>query len=318
MCATIHGELYVFKYRLLLILNCNTILYMKDILVDTSAQRHILDFRLLGIQDVAVLGRYDYASARKPLKVHKHKDMLEICLMESGRQNYVVAGHKYSLTGGDLFLTYPNEQHSTGDHPEEKGVLYWMLIPMPNPRHRFLQLPPVQGQEIIRRLLCECPRQFKSNATIKKTVKQIFSVYAQKKDTLQTANLNNLLLRFLLDLLLCAKDQKEQPLTPEISHVLTVIGSHLHEALSLSYLANEINLSVPRFKVRFKQEVGTPPAQYIMHQKVEKAKTLLRTESCTITDIAMQLGFDTSQYFSTAFKHYTGQTPTDYKRKQST
>jgi len=63
--------------------------------------------------------------------MHNHGNMIEICLLESGRQNYIVEGQEYSLTGGDVFLTHPHEKHSTGLFPEEKGMLYWMLIYIP-------------------------------------------------------------------------------------------------------------------------------------------------------------------------------------------
>ena len=73
------------------------------------------------------LGRYNYTSAKSGLREHKHRHAIEICFLVKGRQTYRVGGNFYSLSGGDVFVTFPNEGHSTGGMPEEKGILYWMV-----------------------------------------------------------------------------------------------------------------------------------------------------------------------------------------------
>lgn len=239
--------------------------------------------------------------------------MIEICLLESGRQNYIVEGQEYSLTGGDVFLTHPHEKHSTGLFPEEKGMLYWMLIYIPKARQRFLCMPPAQSRYLVEQLLQSRPRHFKGNAKLKEPLRQVFKVFNNNSDPLRIVNLQNLLLRFLLDLLACANQNREQGPSPEIQRVLSFIEQHLCEMISLSVLAEEINLSLSRFKMRFKKEIGIPPSQYIMQQKIEKAKALLSSGKYSVTDVAMQLGFSSSQYFSTVFRQYTRQRPSRVK-----
>jgi AraC-like DNA-binding protein len=287
---------------------------MKKILVDPAADRQILDFRPLGFRDVAVLGRYEYTHAHRPLVQHSHGKMLEICLLESGRQNYIVEGKEYSLVGGDVFLVRPHEKHGSGSCPEEKGVLYWLLIHIPKSRQRFLSLSPTQGQTIARRLLQITPRHLKGNAALKNTLNGIFSVFNNKTDPLRIINLQNLLLRFLLDILRCAAQKTDKGPSPEIRQVLSYIDQHLFEMIPLPALADETNLSLSRFKIRFKKEIGIPPAQYIMRRKIERSKQLLSSGRYSVTDIAMQLGFSSSQYFSAVFKQYTGMTPSDLLR----
>ncbi len=287
---------------------------MKEIQVDSTADRHILDFRPLGFRDVAVLGRYEYASAHQPLARHSHGNMIEICLLESGHQNYIVEGKEYSLVGGDVFLTRPYEKHGSGSCLEEKGVLYWLLIHIPKSRQRFLSLSPAQGKCIVQQLSHFCPRHFKGNTKLKNTLNQIFTVFHNKADPLRIVNLQNLLLRFLLDTLACASQNKDKNPSPEIRLILSYIDQHLFEMIPLSALADEMSLSLSRFKVRFKKEIGIPPAQYIMGKKIEKSKQLLSSGRYSVTDIAMQLGFSSSQYFSTVFKQYTGLPPSQINK----
>lgn len=60
-------------------------------------------------------------------------------------------------------------------------------------------------------------------------------------------------------------------------------------------------LSETRLKARFKAETDVPPADYVMRRMIEVSKTLLVGDQ-PVTDIAIGLGFSTTQYFATVFK----------------
>lgn len=55
--------------------------------------------------------------------------------------------------------------------------------------------------------------------------------------------------------------------------------------------------------------------EYINKFRMEKAIRLIKTTDMSFTEIAEKVGFATSSYFSTAFKQYTGETPTQYKKR---
>ncbi len=285
---------------------------MDQILVDPSDERRILDFRPLGFRDVAVLGRYSYATAHGALEEHSHGEMLEICFLESGEQTYVVGGTPYQLAGGDLFVTFPGEVHGTGDTPEGKGRLYWMLLFLPKDNRGFLALKPAEARELIDQLL-RLPRQFRAAVEIKKTLGRIFEVFDRPGAPLRVADLRNLLLRFLLDVLDSA-GRREAPLSLEMQQVCRFIQENLAEPLTVRQLARLVYLSQSRLKARFKAEVGMPPADFIMRQRVERAKAMLAAPETTIAEIAFALGFSTPQYFATVFRRYTGETPSRFRQ----
>ncbi len=85
-----------------------------------TAEREIADLASLGVRDALLIGRYRYNSARQKLDTHVHSGMMEICYCHKGEQVYEVYGQTYHLKGGDVFVTFPDELHSTGNHPEEK------------------------------------------------------------------------------------------------------------------------------------------------------------------------------------------------------
>ena len=137
---------------------------MDQILVDPSPEREILDFRPLGFRDVLVLGRYQYATAHNPLPQHTHGQMLEICYLARGQQTYLVNQTRFDLTGGDVFLTFPNEPHGTGTAPESKGVLYWCLLRLPEKNERLLSLSLTESRQLVS-LLLTLPRHFRLGDT---------------------------------------------------------------------------------------------------------------------------------------------------------
>ena len=60
--------------------------------------------------------------------------------------------------------------------------------------------------------------------------------------------------------------------------------------------------------------MGTSIMQYYNTLKIKEAKKLLRNEQAPSL-IALQLGFDSATYFTTAFKKQTGMTPSAYKKQ---
>lgn len=56
-------------------------------------------------------------------------------------------------------------------------------------------------------------------------------------------------------------------------------------------------------------------SQYIQEQKIEKAKSLLKTTDRSILEIATYLGFSSQGYFQNVFKKLTGMTPKEYRNQ---
>lgn len=298
------------------ILNYDTISYMvmPPILTDRSEERRILDFRPLGFRDILVLGRYSYSVVHSPLEEHCHGDIMEICYLERGEQTYFVGQQRFDLTGGDVFITFPGEKHGTGPSPEGKGALFWMLLQLPAAHRRFLSLSPPMGRELAGSLLHIPSRHFRGGPVLGRTLGRIFDLYGQHDAPLWQIKLQNLLLRFLLDLLEFSR-RPEPKITPTIAQVQDFIARNICDEFTVRQLARRAGLSEPAFKARFKREVGIPPMDYVLRKKIDQAKRMLRSGQHTVTEVAMHLGFSTSQYFATVFRRYTGQAPGQIRRQ---
>jgi transcriptional regulator GlxA family with amidase domain len=95
----------------------------------------------------------------------------------------------------------------------------------------------------------------------------------------------------------------------QLQQVLDYIYAHLDRDLSLIELAKTLNLSPTYFASAFKQAIDISPHQYVIKQRVERAKLMLSKTDLTISDIALQVGFSSQSHLNQQFKRLTGITP---------
>jgi AraC family transcriptional activator of pobA len=82
---------------------------------------------------------------------------------------------------------------------------------------------------------------------------------------------------------------------------------------SVSYFANEFNLSPKYFGDLIKKETGQSAQEYIQAKVIEAAKARIFDNRKTISEIAFELGFKYPQHFSRVFKQRVGQSPNEYR-----
>lgn len=94
--------------------------------------------------------------------------------------------------------------------------------------------------------------------------------------------------------------------------VLEYINNNLDKDISLNELATISNTSTFHFAHLFKNTIGLAPHQYIMQQRIGKSKSLLRTTSKSVSEIAVYVGYSPS-YFVQIFHREVGATPKAYR-----
>lgn len=79
-------------------------------------------------------------------------------------------------------------------------------------------------------------------------------------------------------------------------------------------IARRLNMSYSSFRKIFREYTGFAPMQYIQELRIRKSKELLTNTDMPIKEIAFRMGFDNHEYFFTAFRRNTGQTPLHYRK----
>ena len=92
------------------------------------------------------------------------------------------------------------------------------------------------------------------------------------------------------------------------------IEEHLADEISLLSLAQLAQLSPYHFSRAFKQSFAVPPHQYLTSRRIERAKALLAERKLSVTEIGFDVGFSETSSFTAAFRKYTSETPTNYRR----
>jgi AraC family transcriptional regulator len=87
------------------------------------------------------------------------------------------------------------------------------------------------------------------------------------------------------------------------------VKSRLSESITLSDMANSAGLSPMHFAAQFRAATGYRPHQYLLLCRLERAKELMANASCSMLDIALDVGFHTQSHFTNVFKRLTGKTP---------
>jgi AraC family transcriptional regulator len=99
----------------------------------------------------------------------------------------------------------------------------------------------------------------------------------------------------------------------QILQVVKYINEHLNQDIKLADLAALLDISESHLSHRFKQSLGMTPHQYLLQQRIERAKQLLKQGDHSIMDIAFLCGFNSHSHLSKQFRQLTGITPKAYR-----
>ena len=92
------------------------------------------------------------------------------------------------------------------------------------------------------------------------------------------------------------------------------IDAHLTQALTLGELAGVANLSEFHLARMFRTSFGLPPHAWVAQQRLDSARTLLRTTPLPLAEIATQCGYADASHFSHRFRQGVGVTPAVYRQ----
>lgn len=267
------------------------------------------------IPEIVHLGMVRYTEARSELPPHIHRTCYEICYVSRGMFEGEIAGCRHDVQAGDFFVTWPGEVHGGTHSVMRPCELFFMQVCFPGAEQaasapglslrafepllaglRYRCFPGgAHAESLCRRLIEECGHP------------DPFSV---------------LLMRPLLGALIIevarahahrARSPESPSVSPSVRKALDHLTNHLDTAPSVTEVARAAGLSRSSFHQRFKRETGITPCQYLLNQRIRHAQRLLRETDASVTDIALCLGFCSSQHFATAFHRQVGLTPAAFR-----
>jgi AraC-like DNA-binding protein len=212
----------------------------------------------------------------------------------------------------------PDERHGTGGGPQEKGLLYWMVVLNPSKTGgSLLGLAEHESRALWRELRKSSRRHFFGTPEMKSQLDAILDLLHGRGTPLKKTAVQNRIVAFLLELLTARERASAEQGAERFAHVISHIESNLNEPdkLTIDVLSAIAGLSPSRFKALFKEKLGIPPAEYALRLRIEEARRRLAAGNATVTGVALDLGFSSSQYFASSFKRLTRMTPREAMKK---
>jgi AraC family transcriptional regulator len=136
-------------------------------------------------------------------------------------------------------------------------------------------------------------------------------------DRLYTESLTDTLLVHLLRYCSSQSDNRSSSAQGLTNHQLQEILDYIHENiaydLSLTELATIAGMGVHHFGNLFKRSTGLSPYQYIIQQRLDRAKEMLKDRDRSIVNIAIQSGFASQSHLTRLFSKHLAITPKKYR-----
>jgi AraC-like DNA-binding protein len=210
---------------------------------------------------------------------------------------------------GQIFVNQPGLPHRLLDQP--RGLfLYWMLVRLPEPgRGALLKLPKREALLLGDKLRRLPPVVASDTQQVRQAFVRLFHQHDKPADDFRALCVRQACLRLLIELLACTSPKSRGTDSERLRAIIGRMRQHPGRDYRIDDLAHEAALSPTHFINQFKRATGLPPIHFLIECRMEAAKQQLSATAKPVTEIALALGFSSSQHFATQFRRATGLTP---------
>ena len=250
-----------------------------------------------------------WASRRLLVTSHSHA-VWEFYLQISGESRWDAPGETYTLAPGGFFAAPPGIPHHMHERPGDKHHFFFAAVDLSAVCARLPALAPVWRQEnIVFR-----PRGEALTAPFRQLIREVSLALPERAVGMRLA----------LDALVLEASRLAGAEGPGTAHSLTLrhpavlrakelLDHQPERPWGLPALAHLAGVSAHHLVECFSREVGVSPHQYLLSVRVRLAQEMLAGSDIPITDLALELGFSSSQHFAATFKRLTGETAQGYR-----
>lgn len=264
--------------------------------------------------EVSCIGVYEMTRAERYPDFERHPRELELVFVKRGDFRYPVAGKEYHVRAGEILLIRPGESHGGAGHILERCVHYWMKFRVKKATASFLFLEQPQARLLLHALEHLPGRQFKAATGAGELFEDIVELIRARSGPLQRLAIATRIATWLTLLVESAQKPSQNQISEEVQAAAKLIRGNPSDYFDVDAFSEQHGVSASRFRRAFRNELGVPVHDFQLETRVEEAKRMLTTNQRTVTEIAFALGFSSSQYFSTVFKRYTTQTPSEFRQ----
>ena len=260
------------------------------------------------------------------LPFHKNPG-LEIVCLHRGHLVWQCEGKTEALKPGSVFFTLPWQEHGSVSEFEPGHEWSFVVIRLPgaSPEKpgRF-EFPSSLGFDqkttsSLRQLLINAPLHTGNSTSLFRTLMHSLMEELKGRTTFhdpRVVRLTSLLILELASILSHPENQQGSKFSECISLLIAELEKSCAEPWTLEKMADRLGLKHTQFTELFHQYTGDSPLRYLNRLRIDKARRMLRFGSASITDIAFECGFGSSQHFAKVFRQFTNVTAQDYRKNK--
>ncbi|MBN2683958.1 MAG: helix-turn-helix domain-containing protein [Pontiellaceae bacterium] len=261
------------------------------------------------------------------LTPHKNRGM-EITYIEKGVMEWMVEGVTEKVEGGSVFFTLPWQVHGSLNPREPDNTIWHVLFHLeedysqPQSRFRFLKDLGFKEDEMevmSSVFAASSLHSFRATPALRGLMPALVGEL-QSTHELRSAHVVTILRAVLVELkrLVAGEVTDSEIRSRSESQVKALIdrfSATCDHAWTLAEMAEQCGIQRTQFGKIFHKLTGSTPMDYLTRIRIERAKTLLRETDEKIVDVAFDCGYGSSQYFANTFRHATGISPSDFRRR---
>lgn len=233
----------------------------------------------------------------------------QLLYIASGKAHFFIDDKEKIVTAGHIVVYEPDEPQFYVYYKEDKTDVYWIHF-TGSEVERMLDYYNVHIEGNILNIGTSPDYQWLFGQII-----QELQLCRPRYEELVSLLLGNI---FILISRNIENQQKfSDAMEKEITFAMHHFRKNYNTEISIDEYAKSRNLSVCWFIRCFKQITGQTPLQYILSLRMSNAQSLLENTDYSITEVAAQVGYDNSLYFSRLFHKHTGIAPNEYRKKRN-
>ena len=250
---------------------------------------------------------------RTPMHNMHHHNAFELYYIIRGEREYFIEDDFFKLGDGDLVIIPQNLLHRT----EGKGASRFLL-------HFSLDyLKKYFTEEMIDCLAIHRPFVFHPDESSKDHFSLIFNTLLmeysralREGDPLNDPFLAGYLYQILFTVTRGNNAYVHQEYSDSrIGSIIKYINENYSQICDIEEIASHFYISKYHLCRIFNQNLGVPLITYLNTIKIRQACEMIKSGKCSLTEIAMKCGFNSSSYFCKVFKAEKGVSPTEYKKQ---
>ena len=246
---------------------------------------------------------------------------IRIYYINEGKFEWSINNESYILYPGDVALIMPNEKFGSEKGVLEIGSITWIHVKIANHGNNDLltgkwsSLSETESQAISKVLLMNTMPVLSKLPEAGRILRYIHDeIFNQEIG--YTTRANQLIdeLFIIITRHLTKQNNRARDFPKVFMQLEQALRQNLSQQWTVEEMAAIAGMGTTLFNEKVKSYTGFTPLNYLINIRISEAIKLLKKKDVSITDIALDTGFYSSQHFSTTFKKLTAYTPSEFRK----